>query len=199
VGCRIGLHRRDGSAFFRTASFSEHAAMSISLYSATVPVYLQILQSVAGLLDKAESHCRAHGLPDTELTGARLTEDMWPLANQIRSCWQHSVDAMDGVRKGEFCLDLSDPPADFAGLKARIADAIERLGAVRPEEVDALVGKDLCFKSSRHELDFIVEDYLMTFALPSFYFHVSMAYAILRVKGVAIGKGDYLGAVRMKR
>ncbi len=172
--------------------------MSFSLYAATVPVYLQILQSLAGLLDKAEGHCRAHGLPDIDLSDARLTADMWPFSKQIRACWQHSVDAIEGVMSGEYRHDAAEPPQDFSALRARVEGAIEQLRTVRPEAVDALVGRDVRYLSSTHQLHFVAEDFLTSFALPNFFFHASMAYAILRVQGLPLAKIDYLGAIRMK-
>jgi hypothetical protein len=172
--------------------------MAISLYSATVPTFLQILPSISALCDKGETWCAAQGVDETELTRARLAEDMWPFAAQVRSTCQHSADAIEGVQRGETAPDFSDPPTSFAALKAKVDDAIARLKAVRPETVDGLVGKDTCFRIGERRMDFTAEDYLLSFALPNFFFHASTAYAILRSRGLDIGKRDFLGGLRLK-
>lgn len=172
--------------------------MAISLYSATVPTFLQILPTVSALCDKGAAWCRERGAEDAELTQARLADDMWPFATQVRSTWLHSADAIDGARKGEVSPDFSEPPATFAELKARVDEAIGRLEAVTPEAVDGLVGRDACFKIGERRLDFTAENYLLSFALPNFFFHATTAYAILRSRGVPIGKRDFLGGLRLK-
>lgn len=172
--------------------------MALSLYTATVPTFLQILPSVGALCDKGAAWCAQNGLPDAELLQARLAQDMWPFAAQVRAAWHHSAGAIEGVQQGETGPDLSAPPTSFAALKQGIEQAIERLSAVSPETIDALAGQDTCFRFGERRLDFVVEDYLLTFALPNFFFHATTAYAILRSRGLDVGKRDFLGGLRLK-
>jgi hypothetical protein len=172
--------------------------MAISLYSATVPTFLQILPSVSALCDKGAQWCEEKGLDESELVQARLAEDMWPFAMQVRSTWLHSADAIEGARKGETAPDFSEPPGTFAQLKARVEEAIGRLEAVTPEAVDGLVGRDTCFRIGERRMDFTAENYLLSFALPNFFFHATAAYAILRSRGLPLGKRDFLGGLRLK-
>jgi hypothetical protein len=172
--------------------------MAISLYSATVPTFLQILPSVSALCDKGAEWCDEKGLDEAELVQARLAEDMWPFAMQVRSTWLHSADAIEGARKGETAPDFSEPPGTFAQLKARVDEAIGRLEAVTPEAVDGLVGRDTCFRIGERRMDFTAENYLLSFALPNFFFHATAAYAILRSRGLPLGKRDFLGGLRLK-
>lgn len=172
--------------------------MSVSLYSATVPLFLQILPQVGKLLDKAEAHCSENGLAPETILNARLAEDMWPFSAQVRSCWAHSADAIDGALSGERVPDFSEIPPEFAPLRQGIASAIARLEAVTPDQVNGAEGNDVSLKIRDRSLDFTATDFLLHFALPNFYFHSSMAYAILRNRGFAIGKGDYLGGLRLK-
>jgi hypothetical protein len=172
--------------------------MSLSLYAATVPTFLQILPSVGSLVDKAAVWCRHHGAKHAELLEARLAEDMWPFAMQVRAACLHSAGAVDGVQKGETRPDLSAPPATFAELRSLIDAALAQLEAVTPETVDAFVGKDTCFRFGEMRMDFAVEDYLLSFALPNFFFHATTAYAVLRARGLDIGKRDFLGGLRLK-
>lgn len=172
--------------------------MNLSLYQATVPSFLQILGPLAGLIDKAREHCKAQGGAEAELCDSRLAPDMWPFAKQVMATIQHSAGAVAGVRKGETGPDLTPPPTSFDALSAAVAEAIAELKAVAPQDIDSIAANDTCFRFGERTMPFTVKDYLLSFALPNFYFHASMAYAVLRNQGVAIGKMDFLGAVRMK-
>src|ERR1700728_4290721 len=99
--------------------------MAFSLYAATIPSYLQILGSVAGLLDKAQSYCAEKGIAPKDLIEARLAEDMNPFAYQVKSTAVHSLGAIEGVRRGVFSPDQTVPPDSFEALKARIKGTTE--------------------------------------------------------------------------
>ena len=172
--------------------------MPFSLYHASVGAYLQILPSVAGLVTKAEAHCTEQGLPAEALTGARLADDMWPFAKQVSESVHHSAKAIEGLRAGVFGPELDPAPLDFASLHALVADARALLEAVDPAEIDGMIGQDMRFEFGTRRMDFTAEDFLLTFSLPNFYFHTSSAYAILRNQGLAVGKMDYLGKLRLK-
>jgi hypothetical protein len=172
--------------------------MTVSLYSATVPGYQQVLPALLGMITKAEDYCSAHGLAPAELIGAQLAPDMWDFAKQIRAVVLQSGTALHGAIAGELAPEFPEPPADFAGLRAMIADAIAQVDAVTPEQLDALSGRDTILRFGPRQMDFTAEDFLLSFAMPNFYFHASAAYAILRMKGVPLSKGDFLGAIRLK-
>ncbi|HEY0269363.1 MAG TPA: DUF1993 domain-containing protein [Sphingomonas sp.] len=172
--------------------------MTFSLHAATVPGYRQMLGSLAGLLDKAESWCGERGIAPANIIGARLAADMHPFSYQVKSAVVHSVGAIAGARQGSFSPDTSPPPETFAALKARVAAALATLAAIEPGTVDGLIGKDVRFSIGERGIDFTAEDFLLSFSQPNFYFHVTTAYAILRANGLPIGKRDYLGAWRKK-
>ena len=111
--------------------------MTFSLYAATVPSYRQILDAVARFLVKAEVFCAEKGIPPTEIVQARLAADMQPFSYQVKSTAVHSLGAIEGVRKGVFSPDMTQPPGDFAGLKARITETLAALDAIDPAEIDA--------------------------------------------------------------
>ncbi len=175
--------------------------MSISLYDALVPSWLQILHAVRGMLDKAESWSAEKGLTDGEILNARITDDMLPFSFQVASVFNHSYGAVAGVREGVFPLATpASQPATIADLKAMIDAASEGLSAVTVEEMESFVGRDMRFFLPEANLDlpFTAENYFFSFAQPNFYFHASTAYDILRGIGVELGKADFLGAVRIK-
>lgn len=172
--------------------------MSFSLYSATIPPFLQILGSVAGLLDKAEAWCEAQGVPADQLINARLAPDMLPFAYQVKSTAEHSIGAIEGVRRGVFSPSLAAPPDSIAGLRDKLGEARTALSAIDKSEVDSFVGRDMCFEFKDFRLDFTAEGFLTSFSLPNFYFHATTAYDVLRMKGLAIGKRDFMGQMTVK-
>ena len=172
--------------------------MPFSLYHASVGSYLQTLPAIAGLLDKAEAHCREHNLPDEALTGAAIAPDMWPFAKQVFECAHHSSRAIIGLRAGVFGPEIGPAPLDFAALRQEIADARAFLEAVEPAEIDTLIGRDMRFEFGTRGMDFTAEDFVLTFSLPNFHFHAAAAYNVLRMKGLPVGKMDFLGKLRLK-
>lgn len=172
--------------------------MTHPLHTATVGAWLQILPQVAGLVDKAEAHCRETGLPAEALLEARLAPDMWTFAKQVMCAVQHSAGAVAALRSGVTGPDMSPPPGTFAALRQAVADAVAVLQAVQPGEIDEAVGRDVRFEFGSGKMEFESESYLLGFAVPNFYFHTTAAYAILRNQGLPLGKRDWLGPIRHK-
>ena len=171
--------------------------MGLTLYAATVPSWLQILGTVANVVAKAESFCADTGLAPEAMIGARLTEDMLPFAYQVKSAVVHSLGAVEALRHGTFSPDFTPPPETFAGLQAHLAQAIAGLEAVVPIDVDSMIGRPMAFEARSMRINFTAEDFLLSFSQPNFYFHAVTAYDIARMKGVAIGKRDFLGRMRI--
>jgi uncharacterized protein len=172
--------------------------MAFSLHAATVPSYLQILGAVADLIDKAEAFCMERGIAPVDVIGARLAPDMRPFAYQVKSVVVHSRGAIDSVRNGAFAPDHTPPPQDFATLRGRIIEARSALFAIDPAEMDTFLGRRLRFVDDDQPMDFLAEDFLLSFAQPNFYFHATTTYAILRWLGVPLGKFDFLGPLRTR-
>jgi hypothetical protein len=173
--------------------------MTFSLYAATVPSYLQILNAVSGLLGKAEAFCAERGIAPADIIQARLAEDMLPFAYQVKSTVVHSLGSIEGVRRGVFRPDLVSPPDTFAALKASVSEAVSEIEAIVPAEIDGLIGRDMQFAFGERHIDYTAENFLLSFSQPNFYFHAATAYDILRWKGVPIGKRDYIGRTRSKK
>jgi hypothetical protein len=173
--------------------------MTITLYDAVVPSFLQTIGAVQGILERGLAHCRETGLDPEALVETRLAPDMQPLRFQLVSVAHHSAGALDGVAKGTFSPPTDLGPLDYAALQALVADAKARVSATTPEQLNGLAGADLDFRIGDHSLPFIAQDFLLSFSLPNFYFHVTTAYDILRTKGVPLGKRDFMGQMRLKR
>lgn len=172
--------------------------MGISLYDATIPSNIQMIDALSALLDKAEAFCAEKGLAPEDIIQARIVDDMLPFAYQVKSVAVHSIGAIEGVRRGHFSPDTSTPPDSFAGLKQRLTEARAALAALDPAEIESFIGRDMAFVFGEHRIAFTADQFLLSFSQPNFYFHVTTAYDILRGKGLAIGKRDYLGRQRRK-
>jgi len=124
---------------------------------------------------------------------------MLPFAYQIKSCAVHSRGAIEGVRAGQFSPDMTEPPATLAALAQRLDETLAFLEAVDPAELDTFTGRDVVFTiGSKFRREFTAENFLLGFSQPNLYFHATTAYDLLRMKGVKIGKGNYLGAMPAK-
>jgi len=172
--------------------------MALTLYDATIPSFQQFLTNLAGLLGKAEEHCISSGLAPERLLQACLAKDMWPFASQVFSSTTNSWGHVQRIPQGTSHPDTTPPPTDFAGLKSCVADALAGLAAVDAAQFNELAGRDIRFVVRDHHVDFTVEEFFTTFCLPNFYFHVTTAYAILRLQGLPLAKRDYLGRMRTK-
>ena len=171
--------------------------MTLSLYDATIPSNLQILRAVDALLDKAEAFAAERGIEPATLIDAKLADDMLPFGYQVKAVVNHSLGAIEGVRKAVFSPDRGAWPDDMAGLEKLVADALEALAAIDPAEVDGFIGQPMCFSMTDLRLDFVAEEFLLSFSQPNFYFHAATAYDILRWKGMPLGKRDFIGRPRL--
>ncbi len=172
--------------------------MATSLYDFSVANYLQTVAAIGGVLERGAKHCAEAGTDPNALTGVRLFDDMAPLSFQIVSVAHHSVGALEGVKSGVFRPPSATPPSDYAGLQKMVADAQAALKALTPDEVNSWEGKDIVFHLGEMQLPFTAEGFILSFSLPNFYFHSTTAYDILRMKGVPLGKRNFMGALRMK-
>jgi hypothetical protein len=165
----------------------------MSFYDATVPAYLQMLNSLSGLLTKAEAHCKAKNIQPDVLLGARLYPDMLPLSKQIQL-------ASDFATKGCARLTHSEVPSTpdtektIDELKARLSKTIDYVKSFKPEQFEGADSKDVTFPAGPDRTITVKgQQFLSSFSFPNFYFHAATAHGILRHNGVEIGKRDFLG------
>ena len=158
-----------------------------SLYTVTVPVMVRALKNLDHLLAKAADS----GIDEAELTGARLTEDMLPLTKQVQIASDTARFA--AVRVGQATPEaMADEETTIAQLRERVAKTIAYLESAAPTGFDDRETAEVILTLPNGEMTFTGLGYVTDFALPNFFFHVTMAYALLRMKGVAIGKADFL-------
>ncbi|WP_315919506.1 DUF1993 domain-containing protein [Mesorhizobium sp. SP-1A] len=165
--------------------------MPLSLYEITVPVFIRGLRNLSHNLKKGEAFADEKGIPHEELTSARLYPDMLPLTAQIQRASDSS--RFVAVRVGQVePRPMADEEKTFAELQARITATIDYLKTVPANCMDGREDAHVSFKAGPRTLEFNGTSYVLGFAIPNFYFHVTTAYDILRHKGVPVGKVDFL-------
>jgi hypothetical protein len=166
--------------------------MPLSMYQASIPVFVRMLGNLSAILDKAEADATARKIDLAVFVNARLAPDMHPLSRQIQI-------ATDGVKgcaarlAGVEIPSYPDTETTFEELKARITKTVAFLESFTPAQIDPSDERTITLKIGPNEMSFPAADYLLNFVLPNFYFHVTTTYAILRHNGVDVGKRDFLG------
>lgn len=168
--------------------------MATELYDVSVPAFLRGFAAMAAFLDKGRAWADENGVPHAELLNARIYEDMAPLTSQIQRVSDGAKLAVARLAQVE-APAMPDTEASFDELQARIAATVDFIKSVPREKIDGREDAEIVLKLPSTELKFTGRSYVSGFALPNFYFHVTTAYALLRMKGVPVGKRDYLGGI----
>ena len=166
--------------------------MTISMYSASVPVFKHMLGSLADVLAKGAAHAEARKIDPSVLLTERLAPDMFALTRQVQIASDTAKGAaarLAGVEMPKY----EDNEATFAELAARIAKTVAFLDSIPASAIDGSEDRDVTITLRSGDLHFKGERYLLHWALPNFFFHVTTAYNLLRHDGVEIGKRDFLG------
>ncbi|KFK96830.1 MULTISPECIES: DUF1993 family protein [unclassified Serratia (in: enterobacteria)] len=168
--------------------------MSLSIYAHSPAQFIRGLQNLSSILKKAEQFLHEKQLAESTLLEARLAPDMFPLLRQVQITSDTAKGAVARL-SGQEVPAMPDNEASFAELHQRIEKTIAYLQRFQAGDFADADGRTIKLQSKSREFSFTAEGYLLTFAIPNFYFHLTAAYAILRHQGVELGKMDYLGQV----
>ena len=166
---------------------------AISIYTASIPVFTQMLGGLSGVLAKADAHVAAKKLDPNALLQARLFPDMFPMLRQVQvaSDFAKSVSAR---LAGVDVPTLADDEQSFAELQSRIATVLTFISSLSPDLfAEAATRQIITQADTPREKQFTGQSYLFNYGLPHFFFHTTAAYAVLRHNGVEVGKKDYIG------
>jgi hypothetical protein len=162
--------------------------MPLSLFEISIPVFIRNLKILSHLLEKGRVHVSGN---ETSLIAAKLIDDMGQLSFQV----QRISDTAKGVavRVGrKEPIPMEDNEKTFPELQDRITRTIAILEKLDPKGIDEMEDKEVVLKTRYGEMNLTGTSYILSYAIPNFYFHLCMAYAILRKEGVPVGKSDYL-------
>ena len=166
--------------------------MTLSMYQASVPVFVRMLTNLKAVLQKAGAHAQAHKIDEAVLVGARLYPDMLPLSRQVQIASDFAGGTAARLAGGE-PPSHEDNEKTFAELTARIDRTLDYLRTKKATEIDGSESRKIVRPVRGEPHKFTGLNYLLQYALPNFFFHTTTAYAILRHNGIEIGKGDYIG------
>lgn len=166
--------------------------MSLSMYQASVPVYIRMLNNLIAIMEKAAAHCEANKIDPAALLNFRLYPDMFHFTKQVQV-------AADAAKTGSARLagvaapEFDNSEKTFAELIERVKQTIAFLQTLKPEQIDGSEDREIQIKRGETVNTYTGQELLLGRTLPNFYFHLTTAYDILRHNGVALGKKDFLG------
>ncbi len=169
--------------------------MSLSMHTASVPVFVRMLGNLLVWLDKAEAHAKERRFEPSVYLAARLAPDMLPLTKQIQIACdsvKFGVARLSGIEAPKF----EDDEASLAELRERVRKTLAFVQSVPAAHIDGTEAREVTVPRRDGAITMRGDLYLLNFVLPNFYFHVTTTYALLRHNGVALGKGDFLGALQ---
>lgn len=162
-----------------------------SMHAFSAPMFARMLRNLSAMLSKAEAHAKVKGFDPAVLLNDRLALDMFTLMRQVQIATDHAKGAMARLA-GHVPEAIEDKETTIADLQARIAKVVGIVEGYKPEQLEGSETREITIKIPNAELKFSGLDYLNTWAWPNFYFHATMAYAIMRHNGVELGKRDFL-------
>ena len=172
--------------------------MSISLSNVSLDTYIQMVSAASNIIQKAQEFCKENNIDAQEIVEMQLYKDMAPFTFQVFSIVHHSVGAIDALKTGEFGPPKMPDNLSFENCKDMLKEAEENLKNIDSYEIDSLVGKEVVFKMGSITWPFTATDFILSFSLPNFYFHLTTFYDMLRMKGLKIGKLDFVGQMKLK-
>jgi hypothetical protein len=167
--------------------------MPLNAHDASVVLFVRGLTSLNVSLTKGEAHAAAAGIDPAELLGAELAPGMYNLAVQVHWAAEGARMAVDRLIGAAGAPGAADEAKSFEELHRRVDAALAHLAAVPSEATDAGLARTIEIAHRGASTRYTATQFLQQFAVPSFFFHLTVAYAILRHKGVPLTKGDFLG------
>jgi hypothetical protein len=165
----------------------------MNYYDFSVPVFINTLTALKGVLAKGEAFAKEQGIPETDMLALRFAPDMFPLVKQVQVATDNAKGAAARLT-GKEAPKFEDTESNFAELYARIDKTVEYLKTFSPEDFKdaATITVTIPYFPGMH---LVGDTYLRFYVHPNFFFHVTTAYDLLRNKGVQIGKADIAGNI----
>lgn len=167
--------------------------MSISMYSASAPVFERLLTNALTWMDKARAHAKQRNFDENNYLGLRLAPDMLPLVRQVQIASDAAKGAMARLA-GQELPKWDDTEATWDDVRARLQKTIDYVGSFTEAQINGSEHRAITVpRRVGDPLQLEGEAFLKHYAMPNFYFHMTVLYALLRQAGVDVGKWDYLG------
>ena len=168
--------------------------MKISMYQASIPVFIHSMKCLIGILEKGLKHAEARNFDPAVLVNSRIAPDMFPLSRQVQIVTDQAKGCgarLAGLEPPKF----EDNETTIPELIARINRTIEYLQTLKPAQIDGTEDKAITLTFPGRTFNFVGHAYLLNFVIPNVFFHMTMTYALLRHNGVDVGKQDFIGKI----
>jgi hypothetical protein len=169
--------------------------MAIGMYAASIPVYQRMLGALSKNLEKGSAWAQAKKVDEAVFGATRLIPDMLPLTRQVQIACRFAEESAARLAGKEVPKAPENAEKTLGELRARIAAVLADIKNYKATDIDGSESRDITLTIGGQPLPLKGEQYLLFFALPNFYFHVTTAYDIMRVSGVELGKRDFLGGI----
>ncbi len=163
------------------------------LYELSAVNFKRVLAATIVVLEKGAEHFNEQGMDLNDLVEMKLAPDMGAFPFQVNLVRHHTLGAVKGLIAGEFSPPSALPELSYQGYIDVLSAALAELDTIEVDAVMATAGKPMYFRMGELEIPFTSENFVMSFSLPNLYFHATTLYDMLRIKGVAVGKMDFLG------
>ena len=163
---------------------------------ASAPLFRQGLTALAAIVDKAVAQCAERKIDPAVLLADRLAPDMFPFSRQVQLSCDFAKNTMSRLA-GREPPRFEDAETTVPELQERIARTLALVDGIPAAEIDGSERRTVTLTIGGQSMSFEGQPYLLQFALPNFYFHLTTAYAILRHNGIQIGKRDFIGSIPM--
>lgn len=164
------------------------------MYASTIPMYLKTLGNLSAILDKGAAFAAEKKVEPSVLLNYRIAPDMFSLTRQVQTACDQAKRAVARLA-GVEAPPYEDNEASFDELKARIAKTMKFIESIKPEQMNGAETRQVTLKLGGKDRNFSGQAYAMHHAFPNFFFHVTMAYGVLRHAGVNVGKADFIGSI----
>ncbi|KAI0593968.1 hypothetical protein F4775DRAFT_575596 [Biscogniauxia sp. FL1348] len=162
-----------------------------SLYELGFPTLISVLNAQKELLKKTQAYAAEKGISTSELVEARLYEDMYPLATQVVVTAATAGNTVTQLT-GKEVAPLEKRDLTLDECLAVLDETLKVVEAVTPEAVTVRESDTVVLKTAPQDFRLRADAFVQEYAIPNLFFHLNMSYAILRMKGVPLGKLDYL-------
>lgn len=166
--------------------------MSYSIYDIAVSRGIQVLDLVSAILDKGKEHCEANDIDLQSVIDQRFVEDMLPFGFQICSVHHHGLNGVNAILNGKFSPPSYDPEVGYEAYQAMLKEALSELQQIDRAEYELKADSIVEFSFADNKIPFHVEDFVTKFNEPNLYFHATTTYTMLRMRGVPLGKTDFM-------
>ena len=170
----------------------------IDLYELSIGTSHRVLDATINVMVKGASYFKKQEIDANDILDMQLAPDMAPFPFQVNVVCHHSLHAANALLAGEMTIPTETPQLNYQGLIDFLKDHLAQLTAIDADAINACNGKMVYFRTQGLELPFTAENFVMSFTHPNLYFHATTIYNMLRIKGVPLGKMDFMGKMNVE-